>query len=207
MAGCGRSCYRGGMKKLLLILLLAVTSGTTVTAQDVPAHPYVEIVTTMGTIILELDGKQAPLTVGHFLHLVDAGFYDGTIFHRVIPGFMAQTGGHTPDLKLKEDSRSIPNESGNGLSNVHGTVAMARTRDPHSANSQFFVNVADNTRLDPGKQAGGGSWGYTVFGNVIQGMDVVDQIVNVATGPQGSFASDVPVIPIVIKKMSRYTFE
>jgi cyclophilin family peptidyl-prolyl cis-trans isomerase len=161
----------------------------------------------MGTIILELDGKQAPLTVGHFLQLVDDGFYDGVVFHRVIPGFMAQTGGHTPDLKLKEDARTIPNESGNGLSNVRGTIAMARTEDPHSANSQFFINVADNTRLDPAKKALGGSWGYTVFGNVIQGMDIVDQIVNVATGPQASFAKDVPVIPIVIKKMSRYTFE
>jgi cyclophilin family peptidyl-prolyl cis-trans isomerase len=195
------------MKKLLLLLLLGLSSNAAFTAEDVPAHPYVEIVTTLGTIILELDGQQAPLTVGHFLQLVDSGYYDGIIFHRVIPGFMAQTGGHTPDLKLKEDARSIPNESGNGLSNVRGTVAMARTGDPHSANSQFFINVADNTRLDPGKKPGGGSWGYTVFGSVIQGMDVVDQIVNVATGPQGSFASDVPVIPIVIKKMSRYTFE
>jgi cyclophilin family peptidyl-prolyl cis-trans isomerase len=195
------------MKKLLLLLLLGLSSNAAFTAEDVPAHPYVEIVTTLGTIILELDGQQAPLTVGHFLQLVDSGYYDGIIFHRVIPGFMAQTGGHTPDLKLKEDARSIPNESGNGLSNVRGTVAMARTGDPHSANSQFFINVADNTRLDPGKKPGGGSWGYTVFGSVIQGMDVVDQIVNVATGPQGSFASDVPVIPIVIKKMSRYTVE
>jgi cyclophilin family peptidyl-prolyl cis-trans isomerase len=195
------------MKKLLLLLLLGLSSNAAFTAEDVPAHPYVEIVTTLGTIILELDGQQAPLTVGHFLQLVDSGYYDGIIFHRVIPGFMAQTGGHTPDLKSKEDARSIPNESGNGLSNVRGTVAMARTGDPHSANSQFFINVADNTRLDPGKKPGGGSWGYTVFGSVIQGMDVVDQIVNVATGPQGSFASDVPVIPIVIKKMSRYTFE
>lgn len=195
------------MKKILLLLLLGLGCTTPVPADDVPAHPYVEIVTTVGTIILELDGPQAPLTVVHFLKLVDSGFYDGIIFHRAIPGFMAQTGGHTPDLKLKEDAQSIPNESGNGLSNVRGTVAMARTDDPHSANSQFFINVADNSRLDPAKKPGGGSWGYTVFGSVIQGMDVVDQIVNTPTGPQGSFASDVPVIPIVIKKMSRYTFE
>ncbi len=207
MAARDGSCYRGGMKKILLSLLLGLGSVTTVAADEVPAHPYVEIVTSMGTIILELDGRQAPLTVGHFLQLVDSGFYNGVIFHRVIPGFMAQTGGHTPDLKLKEDARSIPNESGNGLSNVRGTVAMARTSEPHSANSQFFINVEDNSRLDPGKKPGGGSWGYTVFGSVIQGMDVVDQIVNTPTGPQGSFASDVPVIPIVIKKMSRYTFE
>jgi len=206
MAACDGSCYRGNMKKIMLILL-GLCSVASITADEVPAHPYVEIVTTVGTIILELDGRQAPLTVGHFLQLVDSGFYNGVIFHRVIPGFMAQTGGHTPDLKLKEDARSIPNESGNGLSNVRGTVAMARTGDPHSANSQFFINVADNSRLDPAKQPGGGSWGYTVFGSVIQGMEVVDQIVNTPTGPQGNFASDVPVIPIVIKKMSRYTFE
>ena len=195
------------MKKLLLLLLLGFASPAPFAADDVPAHAYVEMVTTMGSIIIELDGRQAPLTVAHFLQLVDSGFYNGIIFHRVIPGFMAQTGGHTPDLKLKEDARTIANESGNGLSNLRGTVAMARTGDPHSANSQFFINVADNTRLDPGKKPGGGTWGYTVFGTVIQGMDVVDQIVAVPTGPQGTFASDVPVIPIVIKKMSRYTFE
>lgn len=195
------------MKKLLLLLVLGLTAPTAFAAEDVPAHAYVEMQTSMGSIIIELDGRQAPLTVGHFLKLVDAGFYNGIIFHRVIPGFMAQTGGHTPDLKLKEDSNTVPNESGNGLSNVRGSVAMARTGDPHSANSQFFINVADNSRLDPAKKVIGGSWGYTVFGNVIQGMEVVDEIANVATGPQGTFQKDVPVIPIVIKKMSRYTFE
>jgi cyclophilin family peptidyl-prolyl cis-trans isomerase len=195
------------MNKLLLTLILALTSVHAFAADEVPAHPYIEIVTTEGTIILELDGKQAPLTVAHFLKLVDAGFYDGIIFHRVIPGFMAQTGGRTPDLKLKEDDATIPNESGNGLSNLRGTVAMARTSDPHSANSQFFINVADNSRLDPGKKRIGGTWGYTVFGSVIQGMDVVDRIVSAPTGPQADLASDVPVIPIVIKRMSRYSFE
>lgn len=195
------------MKKNLITLLLGLACSLALGADEVPPHPYVEIVTTKGTIILELDGKQAPLTVGHFLKLVDDGFYEGIIFHRVIPGFMAQTGGHTADLKLKESDDSIPNESGNGLSNVKGTVAMARTSDPHSANSQFFINVAKNTRLDPGKKSTEGTWGYTVFGSVIQGMDVVDRIVSVRTGPQGSFASDVPVVPIVIEKMARYTFE
>jgi cyclophilin family peptidyl-prolyl cis-trans isomerase len=195
------------MKNAIFALLLGLSSTAALTAEEVPPHPYIEIVTTEGTIILELDGKQAPLTVAHILSLVDVGFYDGLIFHRVIPGFMAQTGAHTPDITLKEDDATIPNESGNGLSNVRGSVAMARTADPHSANSQFFINVADNSRLDPGKKASGGTWGYTVFGSVIQGMDVVDKIVNVKTGPQGHFAKDVPVIPIVIKKMSRYTFE
>ncbi len=195
------------MKKNLITLMLGLVCSLALAADEVPPHPYIEIVTSEGTIILELDGKQAPLTVGHFLKLVDDGFYDGIIFHRVIPGFMAQTGGFTPDLKLKESDDSIPNESGNGLSNVRGTVAMARTSDPHSANSQFFINVAKNTKLDPGKKSGGGTWGYTVFGSVIQGMDVVDKIVKVKTGPQGSFASDVPIVPIVIEKMARYTFE
>jgi cyclophilin family peptidyl-prolyl cis-trans isomerase len=212
MAAVTCSCYRGAMKKTLIALLfglisLGLTSMSAFAADEVPLHPYIEIVTTEGTIILELDGKQSPLTVGHVLTLVDAGFYDGLIFHRVIPGFMAQTGAHTPDITLKEDDATVPNESGNGLSNVRGTVAMARTSDPHSANSQFFINVGDNSRLDPGKKASGGTWGYTVFGSVIQGMEVVDKMVSVETGPQGHFAKDVPVIPIVIKKMSRYTFE
>lgn len=195
------------MTKTLIVLWLGFSCSFAFAADEVPPHPYIEIVTNVGTVILELDGKQAPLTVGHFLKLVDKGFYDGTIFHRVIPGFMAQGGGHTPNLKLKEDDEMIPNESGNGLSNIRGTIAMARTGDPHSANSQFFVNLDDNSRLDPGKKAVGGTWGYTVFGNVIEGMDIIDKIAAVRTGPQGSFGSDVPVIPIVIKKMSRYTFE
>jgi cyclophilin family peptidyl-prolyl cis-trans isomerase len=118
---------------------------------------------------------------------------------------MAQAGGYTPDYELKESGDKIPNESGNGMSNSRGTIAMARTGDPHSANSQFFINVGSNERLDPNKK--GGSWGYTVFGFVIQGMDVVDKIATSKTGPAGPFRSDVPMIPIVIKKMSRYTFE
>ncbi len=207
IAASHRSCYRGGMKETLLVVLLGLAATFALAADEVPPHPYIEIVTTEGTIILELDGRQAPLTVAHVLKLVDDGFYDGVIFHRVIPGFMAQTGGFTPDLKLKEDDTVIPNESGNGLSNARGSVAMARTGDPHSANSQFFINVADNSRLDPGKNRTGGTWGYTVFGNVIQGMDVVDKIAKVKTRPQGSLGPDVPVVPIVIKSMSRYTFE
>lgn len=207
IAASTRSCYLGAMKHVLIALALAFSAPLALAADEVPAHPYIEIVTTEGTIILELDGRQAPLTVGHFLELVDSGFYDGTIFHRVIPEFMAQGGGFTPGLKLKEDETTIPNESGNGLSNVRGTIAMARTGDPHSANSQFFINVADNSRLDPSKKIVNGSWGYTVFGSVIQGMEVVDKIVSVQTGPGGDFVQDVPVVPIVIKKMSRYTFE
>jgi len=195
------------MKKLLIASLLAFFTPVAWGANEVPAHPYVRMETTEGDIILELDGLQAPITVSHFLKLVDSGFYDGTIFHRVIPGFMAQGGGHTPDLTLKETDEMIANESGNGLTNARGTIAMARTSDPHSANSQFFINVADNQRLDPKKGMAGGTWGYTVFGQVIEGMDVVDRIVTSKTGPQGPFRSDVPMVPIVIKKMSRHTFE
>jgi cyclophilin family peptidyl-prolyl cis-trans isomerase len=195
------------MKKTFLALILGLFATCGLAADKVPAHPYVKIETTEGNIVLELDGRQAPITVGHFLGLVDKGFYDGLIFHRVIPGFLAQGGGYTPGLKLKEDDVTIPNESGNGLTNIRGTIAMARTGDPHSANSQFFINVGNNVRLDPNKNTVDGSWGYTVFGYVIEGMEVVDKIVSVQTGPQGSFQSDVPMIPIVIKKLSRYTFE
>jgi cyclophilin family peptidyl-prolyl cis-trans isomerase len=187
----------------LILLFLALACGAAQAADKIPAHPHVLIETTMGNIKLELDGKAAPLTVAHFVGLVDSGFYDGLIFHRVIPGFMAQTGGYTPSLNLKEDDNTVPNESGNGMSNMRSTVAMARTNDPHSANSQFFINVADNNRLDPGNNR----WGYAVFGYVIEGMEVVDEIVAVDTGPQGKLRSDVPVVPIVIKKMSRIVYD
>ena len=190
-----------------LVLIIALTSSfaaiATEPVPEPPAHPYVEIDTTMGRILLELDGKAAPYTVDHFLKLVDSGFYDNTIFHRVIPEFMVQGGGHTPDLKAKEQSGFVINESGNGLSNLRGTIALARTAKPHSANAQFFINVVDNVRLNAGK----GRWGYTVFGFVIEGMDVVDAIAAVKTGPQGTFRSDVPQVPIIVKSMSRYTFE
>ena len=195
------------MKKTLITLLLALTAGLGMASDKVPAHPHIEMVTSLGTIKLELDGKQAPITVAHILKLVDGGFYDGTVFHRVIPGFMAQGGGYTPNLELKETGETIPNESGNGMTNLRGTIAMARTSDPHSADSQFFINVADNSRLDPGKAAYNGRWGYTVFGTVIEGMDVVDEIVNTKTGPGGQFPKDVPVVPVIIEKISRITYE
>jgi cyclophilin family peptidyl-prolyl cis-trans isomerase len=189
------------MTKTLTALLLSLSCALAIAADKVPAHPFVEIVTTEGTFTLELDGRLAPLTVANFLKLVDDGFYDGTIFHRVIPGFMAQGGGHLPNLKLKEGDHTIPNESGNGKSNSRGTITMARTGDPHSASAQFFINVSDNSRLDTGRDR----WGYAVFGIVIEGMDVVDKIVSVPTGPAGAFRSDVPIVPIVIKKISLVT--
>ena len=195
------------MKFRLLTALVALFLPLAATvAQDVPAHPYLEMDTSEGRILLELDGKAAPLTVAHILSLVDAGFYDGLIFHRVIDGFMIQGGGYTPGFELKEDDRTIPNESGNGLANARGTIAMARTSDPHSANSQFFINLVDNYRLDPNKTPRTGSWGYTVFGKVIEGMDIVDQIASVPTGVQKGMR-DVPQVPIIINSVRRYTFE
>ena len=190
------------MRKIMITLALTLASSLALAADKVPAHPHILIETTLGNIKLELEGKLAPITVGHILKLVDSGFYDGLIFHRVIPGFMAQAGGYTPGLELKEDDARIPNESGNGMSNVRGTIAMARTNDPHSANTQFFINVADNVRMDPDTYR----WGYGVFGYVIVGMEVVVEIVSVRTGPEGKLRSDVPMVPIVIKKMSRVTY-
>lgn len=195
------------MRNILFTLLFLILSPLAVAADKVPAHPHIEMQTSLGTIKLELDGKQAPLTVAHVLKLIDSGFYDGTVFHRVMPGFMAQGGGYTPGLKLKETDATIPNESGNGLSNLRGTIAMARTGDPHSADSQFFINVADNEQLDPAKDAVRGRWGYAVFGYVIEGMEVVDEIVNSRTGPGGQFAKDVPMVPVIIKKVARVSYD
>ena len=206
------------MKKTLFVIFLALSCTMAFTsagaADKVPAHPHINVVTTEGTFKLELDGKAAPLTVSNFLKLVDSGFYDGTVFHRIIPGFMAQGGGYTPGYKLKETDANVPNESGNGLSNLRNTIAMARTGDPHSANSQFFINVANNVgqdanspNLDPVKDTVRGRWGYTVFGYVIEGMDVVDAIVNAESAPNGPGGAPAPIVPIVIKKMSRVTYD
>jgi len=195
------------MKSTLLSFALALVAATAFAADKVPAHPHVLVETTEGNFKLELDGRAAPLTVAHFLELVDSGFYEGTIFHRVIPGFMAQGGGFTSGFKLKESSDTVPNESGNGLSNLRGTIAMARTGDPHSAGSQFFINVVDNLNLDPKKSPVNGSWGYAVFGVVFEGMEVVDKIVDAETRRNGPGGAPAPIVPIVIKKMSRITYD
>ena len=184
----------------ILIATLAVTLAGA--ADKIPAHPQIEVVTDEGTFRLELATKEAPNSVAHFLELVDSGFYNGLIFHRVISGFMIQAGGYTPGFKYKEDEQRVVNESGNAMSNIRGTVALARLNDPHSANSQFFINLADNSRLDPQKDPVQGRWGYTVFGYVVAGMDVVDKIASVETAPQGEHAN-APIIPIVIKSMSQ----
>ena len=194
------------MKKLLLTLALVLTIGLSAgpagSADNLLGHPHIDVETTEGSFRLELVTAQAPLSVRHFVELVDAGFYDGLIFHRVIGGFMIQGGGYTPGFDLKEDDQKLPNESGNAMSNIRGTIALARLGDPHSANSQFFINLGDNSRLDPQKSPVNGLWGYTVFGYVIAGMDVVDKIAMAETAPQGEHPN-APIIPIVIKSMKQ----
>lgn len=194
------------MKHALIALALTLTSSIALAAGKIPAHPQIVVITTEGTFKMELVTKEAPHTIEHFLGLVDAGFFDGLIFHRVISGFMVQTGGYTPGFKLKENEQKIVNESGNAMSNIRGSIAMARTGDPHSANSQFFINLGDNSRLDPQKDPVRGRWGYTVFGYVFEGMDVIDKIGLVETAPQGEH-QDAPVVPIVIKSMSQITYD
>ena len=198
------------MKKIMISLALSLAGSLAFAADKVPAHPHILVETTMGDIKFELEGKLAPITVGHFLKLVDSGFYDGLIFHRVIPGFMAQAGGYTPGLELKEDDAAIPNESGNGMSNMRGTIAMARTNDPHSANTQFFINLVDNTNdnprtanLDPVKSGPQARWGYTVFGYVINGMETVDLIAQYETENNGPGGAPAPIIPVIIESMKR----
>lgn len=157
------------------------------------------IKTSLGDITVELYPDKSPKSVENFLGYVKSGFYDGTVFHRVIEGFMIQGGGFTKDLRQKPTKAPIPIESKNGLSNLRGTVSMARTMDPNSATAQFFINTVDNPRLDYVSDV---NPGYAVFGKVIAGLEVVDKIKAVPTGPQGPFRSDVPTTAIVIEKVS-----
>ncbi|PNU21528.1 hypothetical protein C2E25_01305 [Geothermobacter hydrogeniphilus] len=157
--------------------------------------------TSMGAFTLELDAEKAPKTVANFLAYVDDGFFAGTVFHRVIDGFMIQGGGLTPDLDQKPGRAPIENEADNGLQNKRGTVAMARTNDPHSATSQFFINVGDNDFLDHTAKNPMG-WGYCVFGRVSDGMETIDAIRQVATGNKGMH-QDVPKETILIEKVER----
>jgi peptidyl-prolyl cis-trans isomerase B (cyclophilin B) len=156
----------------------------------------IKLHTNHGVIALELDAEKAPKTVANFLAYVEAGHYDNTVFHRVIKGFMIQGGGFEPGMKQKPTQEPVENEATNGLKNAPGTIAMARTSDPHSATAQFFINVGDNGFLDYPGQDG---WGYCVFGRVVEGMDVVDTIKNVKTGRSG-FHQDVPVEDVVIER-------
>lgn len=159
----------------------------------------IKLHTNYGVISLELDAEKAPKTVANFLKYAEEGQFNDTIFHRVIPGFMIQGGGMLPDMSQKPTHEPIENEADNGLANEAGTIAMARTMDPHSASSQFFINVADNAFLNhTGKNAQG--WGYCVFGKVTDGMDVVNEIAQVATGNRGGH-QDVPEEDVIIEKV------
>mgnify|MGYP003508461331 FL=1 len=179
-----------------VLLLFAAGLCAPAWSQDAaPAGPQqVRFETTLGAFTVEVDPARAPLTAMSFLQYVRDQHYDGTIFHRVIGNFVIQGGGYLPDGTEKPVRGGVPNESGNGLSNRRGTVALARTGDPHSGTSQFYVNLADNIALDPSPTR----WGYAVFGRVVEGMDVVDRIASVATGSSGAFQEDAPLQPVVI---------
>jgi cyclophilin family peptidyl-prolyl cis-trans isomerase len=167
----------------------------------VQASPQVLLETSEGNIRVDLDPEAAPQTVENFLAYVDAGFYDGTLFHRVIPSFMIQGGGYTPEMERKDTLDPIQNEADNGLKNKRGTIAMARTGNPHSATAQFFINLVDNGFLDHTAKSGRG-WGYCVFGQVVEGMEVVDRIAAVPTGVVDNM-KDVPKTPVIIERASR----
>lgn len=163
------------------------------------AATIVVMETSKGTMEIELNDEKAPLTVRNFLEYADTGFYAGTIFHRVIRTFVIQGGGHLPDMSMKETNPPIENEANNGLSNLRGTIAMARTNEIHSATSQFYINTVDNTRLDYQSPA---KYGYAVFGKVISGLEVIDAIAGVETKSSGEYR-DVPVEPIMILSVRR----
>jgi len=188
--------------KFAIVLTLAVLSCAALAAGTVQAaaedYPRVRLATSLGDIDVELYPARAPRTVANFLELVDAGFYEGLIFHRVVAGFVIQTGGYDAELNYREPPANVPNESANGLRNTRGTLAMARLADPDSANTQFFINVKDNGHLDPAA----GQPGYTVFGRVVDGMDVVTEIELSDTTRQGGMAG-VPETPIVIERTTR----
>jgi peptidyl-prolyl cis-trans isomerase B (cyclophilin B) len=185
------------MKKCLMIAILVVLIGTCLSFAAEPL-PRVKLTTSLGDIVVEMDSAAAPKTVDNFLAYVKDGFYDGAIFHRVIKGFMIQGGGFDADMKRRSPRPPILNEADNGLPNNIGTIAMARTADPHSASAQFFINVKDNAFLNHrGKTSQG--WGYCVFGRVVKGMDVVRAIENVPTTSRSGMR-DVPKSPVVIKQ-------
>lgn len=187
------------MKKLITtcIFTLLLAANSYVFADN----PNVRMETTKGTVLIELYPDKAPRTVENFLRYVNAGKYDGTIFHRVIKDFMNQGGGYTPDFKKVETFAPIQNEADNGLKNTRGTIAMARTGDPHSATNQFFINTADNAFLDHTDKTMRG-WGYCVFGTIVDGMDVMDRIARIKTGAGGPLNQDVPQEEILIQKVS-----
>ncbi len=190
------------MKAVIIAILIVFGVVLAAGAADQPVgNPKVVLETSKGQIVIELYLQKAPETVVNFLDYVDAKFYDGTIFHRVIPNFMIQGGGFTSDMKRKPGKGPIKNEADRGLKNDRGTIAMARTGDPHSATAQFFINTANNDFLDHKNKTQQG-WGYAAFGKVIEGMDVIDAISAVKTTKRGSFR-DVPVEEVVITTARR----
>jgi len=186
-------------KTFLAILTIGALLMTNGTANA--ANPLVRMTTSAGVIDIEVFPDEAPETAANFLAYVDAGFYDGTIFHRVIPGFVIQGGGFTPGMRQKQTRAPIQNEADNGLKNLTGTLSMARTGDPHSATSQFFINLADNAFLDYQAKNQQG-WGYAVFAKVVKGMNAVNAIAKVKTGGNGPYR-DVPVEDVVVEKVER----
>jgi len=189
------------MRAVIFCLLGIVGLTQIARGESAGEAPRVVLETNHGNIILELYPDKAPQSVGNFLAYVDEGYYSGTIFHRVIDGFMIQGGGFTDDMTQKSTKNGVPNEADNGLKNSRGTVAMARTTEPHSATSQFFINLVDNAPLDHTDKTPRG-WGYTVFGKVVEGMDVVDAIAKAPTGTVGPFR-DVPSETVVIVSAQR----
>ena len=178
------------------VLLIALIPVATLAQQSTSLTPQVRVETTQGSFVLELDTVRAPLTSENFLRYVRDGYYDGTVFHRVIPNFVVQAGGFDASLMPRQGRAAIPNESGNGLSNRRGTIGLAREESPHSGSSQFYINLMDNAGLDPLPSR----WGYTVFGRVIEGMDVVDRIAHLPTRTVTLIGPDVPVEAVVIQR-------
>jgi peptidyl-prolyl cis-trans isomerase A (cyclophilin A) len=197
------------MKQLIVAsLAIAVAFFSPLRAAEKPAPApaekgaapvYVQVVTSAGNFTIELNPERAPLTVAQFLKFVDQGFYAGTIFHRAIPSFIIQGGGYDGEYKLKGTPPKVVNESGNGLTNQRGAVGLARPPGPHDGDVQFYVNLNDNAALDPNQTR----WGYAVFGKVIQGMEVADQISLVPTGAKGPFKENAPLKPVIIEKIER----
>ncbi|MGL4860917.1 MAG: peptidylprolyl isomerase [Enterobacteriaceae bacterium] len=181
------------MRRLLSALMLLLPLWCATSAVQAKTAPRVELTTSLGVIEIELDNQKAPISAGNFIDYVNSGFYKGTIFHRVVPGFVIQGGGFTDKMEQKTPKAPIKNEADNGLRNLRGTLSMARTNEINSATSQFFINLVDNPVLDHS----GNNFGYAVFGRVIKGMDVVDKIAGVATHTQGPYEG-VPDQPVVI---------
>jgi len=180
----------------------AATTPAATPAPTVSTGPVrVQVVTSLGNFTIELLPERSPLTVAQFLKYVDQGFYSGTLFHRVVANFVIQGGGFDTNYKSKGTPGKVVNESGNGLTNQRGTVGLARPPDPHAGDVQFYINLFDNAALDPNQTR----WGYAVFGKVVQGMDVVDRIGNVATGSKGPFKEDSPLQQVVIERIERVT--